>query len=113
MAQVIPDGSIEIQTGLYLYEYTQTIGGTLYTFRRLYSAEGYCTYDAADEIYDAEGNVIPPEEVQPNQRVYATYRALPIAMSSWTYEQLNERFISVPVDPSYEIVSVTTPNVDI
>ena len=105
MPRIIPEGSVEIQTGLYLYRYTKTIGGTEYTFSELYSAEGYCFYDVDDEIYDEEGNLVPADQVQPNQRVYAQYAGLAIIMSTWTYEQLNAKFISVPVDPSYEIVS--------
>ena len=101
----IPEGSVEIQTGLYLYEYTQTIGTREYTFRKLYSSEGYCFYDLSDEYYDEEGNLIPESEVQPSQRIYYQYQSLAINYSSWTYEQLNAQFISVLVDDSYEIVS--------
>ena len=108
MAREIPAGSVEIQTGLYLYEYQKTIGGNTYTFRQLYSAEGYCFYDVTDEVYDDEGNLIPADQVQPNQRRYAQYASLAISMSSWTYEQLNARFISVPVQDGYEIVSAPT-----
>lgn len=101
----IPEGAVEIQTGLYLHEHTRTIGSTEYTFRELYSSEGYCFYDLADEYYDEEGNLIPNDEVQPSQRVYYQWMSLAIDFSSWTYEQLNSQFISVPVDPTYEIVS--------
>lgn len=45
MAREIPSGAVEIQTGLWLYSYNKTIGGTEYTFRDLYSSEGYCFYD--------------------------------------------------------------------
>lgn len=45
MAREIPSGAVEIQTGLWLYTYNKTIGGTEYTFRELYSSEGYCFYD--------------------------------------------------------------------
>ena len=107
----MPEGSVEIQTGLYLYQYNQTIGGIEYTFSRLYSSDGYCFYDAEAEIYDEEGNVIPADEIQPNQRVYMQYMAL--AVGDWATEQLNARYVSVPVDPSYEIVSVSTPTEEI
>jgi hypothetical protein len=110
MAREIPEGSIEIQTGLYLYEYTKTIGGRDYTFRRLYSAEGYCFYDLAQvENYvdgDITGELLPPE-----QRVYSQYTALAIIQSTWTYEQINAQYISVPVQDGYEIVSVGGGNV--
>lgn len=45
MARLIPNGSKEIQTGLWLYSYNKTIGGNRYTFNELYSSEGYCFYD--------------------------------------------------------------------
>lgn len=101
----IPTGSIEIQTGLWLHEHQTTIGGTVYTIRKLYSAEGYCFYDAEAEIYDEEGNLVAPEDVQPIQRVYMQYRVLGVGQSSWTYDQLNAKYISVPVQDGYEIVS--------
>lgn len=101
----IPAGSELIATGLYVYRYTKTIGGTQYTFGELYSADGYCFYDSQVEIYDEEGNVIPPENVLPEQRLYAQYRSLSIARAALTNEQLATIFISVPVDDSYEIVS--------
>lgn len=41
----IPEGSVEIQTGLWLYSYKKKIGGTEYTFNQLFSSEGYCFYD--------------------------------------------------------------------
>ena len=101
----IPTGSVEIQTGLWLYTTEKTLAGNTYTLKYLYSSEGYCFYDNTDEIYDEEGNLVPADEVQPSQRTYAQYRSLGIYTSQWTTEQINARFISVPVDPSYEIVS--------
>lgn len=102
MAREIPEGSIEIQTGLYVYDFESVIGGTTYVFRRLYSAEGYCYYDLNQpENYDEEGNLKPPAE-----RVYKQYSALAVSQSSWTYEQLNARYISVPIEDGFEIVSV-------
>lgn len=107
MAREIPTGSIEIQTGLYLCETNVVIAGTTYLRRELYSAENYCFYDNTEEIYDDEGNLIPDEEVLPTQRKYAQYRGLAISFSTWTYEQLNARFISVPVQDGFEIVSIS------
>jgi len=112
MATIDPSW-VELQTGLYLEEYDLVIGGTTYLRRELHSSDGYCFYDLGDKIYDEEGNLIPADQIQPNQRIYYQYTSLALAQSSWTYEQLNARYISVPVDPSYEIVSVTTSNVDI
>lgn len=105
MIREIPEGSVEIQTGLYLYEYDLVINGVTSLRRKLYSSEGYCFYDVDDEFYDEEGNLIAPEDVLPNQRTYMQYASLGIAASSWTIEQINAKYISVPVDPSYEIVS--------
>ena len=107
MIREIPEGSVEIQTGLYVYDEQKTIGGTTYTFRKLYSSDGYCFYDNEAEVYDEDVNLVAHEDVQPNQRVYAQYASLAVSQSSWTYEQLNARYISVPVDPAYEIVSVS------
>lgn len=45
MAREIPDGAVEIQTGLWLYSYTEVILGNEYTMRKLYSSGGYCFYD--------------------------------------------------------------------
>lgn len=45
MAQEIPSGAVEIQTGLWLYTRNKVIGGVEYTFRELFSSESYCFYD--------------------------------------------------------------------
>lgn len=113
MIREIPEGAELLSTGLYVYRYQITIGGVVRTLGKLYSTEGYCFYDIEDEVYDEEGNLIPADQVQPNQRIYAQYGTLAVANASKTNEELAARYISVPVDPSYEIVSVTTPNVDI
>lgn len=94
----IPETAVEIQTGLWLNSYTRVIGGVEYTFRHLYSSDGYCFYDKTYEIYDEEGNLIPEDEIQPNQRLYMQYASVAIG------KDIND-FVSVPVDPSYEIVS--------
>lgn len=100
----IPSGSIEIQTGLWLYEYNMVISGVTYLKRKLYSGEGYCFYQTSQpENYDEDGNLLPLE-----QRIYAQYASLGFDMSSWTHEQLNAEFVSVPVQDGYEIVSVGT-----
>lgn len=101
----IPNSAELIATGLYVHRYTATIGGTEYNFAELYSAEGYCFYDNTAAVYDNEGNVIPPENVLPEQRLYAQWCALSIFEVALTNEQLAAKYISVPVDDSYEIVS--------
>lgn len=99
MARQIPAGSIEIQTGLYVHDEVKVIGGREYTFRKLYSAKNYCFYDVEQpENYDEEGNLLPAE-----QRVYAQYSNLAISQSSWTYEQINARYISVPAQSGYQL----------
>ena len=100
----IPTGSVEIQTGLWLHEEPKTINGTEYTVRQLFSAEGYCFYDLADEYYDDEGNQIPESEVQPAQRMYYQYMVLSSYINS--VEAINAQFVSVPVQEGFEIVSV-------
>ena len=102
MIREIPEGSIEIQPGLWLYDYQSAVIGT---GRKLYSSEGYCFYDNDDEIYDEEGNLVAPEDVQSNQRMYMQYAVLARMMSTWTREQLNAKYISVSVQDGHEIVS--------
>lgn len=98
----IPAGSTEIQTGLWLYEYTTTIGGTEYTFREIFSAEGYCFYQLSQpENYDEDNNLKPAEE-----RIYATWMSCAI---SDTVETINADVVSVPYVPGYEVVSVSNP----
>lgn len=95
----IPEGAVEIQTGLWLYSYTITVSGNEVLCRKLYSSEGYCFYDKTAPVYDEEGNQLTEDEILPNQRVYMQYASLGI------YSDVND-YVSVPVDPSYEIVSV-------
>lgn len=95
----IPEGAVEIQTGLWLYSYTKVIGGNEILCRYLYSSEGYCFYDRTAPVYDEEGNQLTEDEILPAQRLYAQYASLSI------YADINN-YVSVPVDPSYEIVSV-------
>lgn len=98
MAREIPSTAVQIQTGLY----QELVVTNFNTYSRLYSSEGYCFYDKNDEIYDEEGNLIPDEQVLPHQRVYAQYMVTPETLA----DEINTHIVSVPVDPSYEIVSV-------
>ena len=100
----IPSGAVEIQTGLYLLETPYTVSGIARTRRELYSSDGYCFYDKNDVYLDEEGNVIPDEEVLPEQRIYAQYAILSGLYN--TVEIINANFISVPVQEGFEIVSV-------
>ena len=92
----IPEGSIEIQTGLWAAENHYTFNGQPRMCYDLYSSEGYCFWEVNQpENYDEEGNLLPLE-----QRIFAQY-----ARTSYkTIEDLNVNFVSVPVQPSYEIV---------
>lgn len=113
MIREIPEGAELIAEGLYVYRHQLTIGGIVRTLGELYSTEGYCFYDNEAEVYDEEGNLIAPEDVLPNQRVYMQFMALAIALAAKTNEELAAKFISVPVQDGYEIVSISTPNVKI
>ena len=101
--QTIPTGSVEIQTGLWLHTSSFTVGGVTYERRHLYSSEGYCFYDKTVEICDEEGNVIPDEDVLPNQRTYMTYSSL------GKYTDVNN-YVSVLAQPDFEIVSLPSNN---
>lgn len=86
----IPEGSIEIQTGLYAHLHTYTVGDMIRSRYNLYSAEGYCFYKLSiPENYDEEGNLKPE-----NERVYSTYMSCSILD---TIESINADVISVPV----------------
>lgn len=96
--QPIPETAVEIQTGLYLYEYTRTVGNRVFTFRQLFASEGYCFYDRTAEVTDGQGNVIPEDEVLPGQRLYYTWAG--VAMTT----DLNN-YVSVPVEDGFTIAS--------
>lgn len=97
MARTIPEGATLVKEGLYCYAYDVTLGSLSYTVWELFSAEGWCFYDAADPVnYDEEGNLLPAD-----QRIYAQYMK---TRAGYNLDDL----ICVPVDPSYEIVSAPT-----
>lgn len=100
---VIPEGSIEIQTGLWAWLRTYTFNGQERQRYNLYSAEGYCFYEVNQpENYDEDGNLLPPED-----RVYARY-----AITGYTtIDELNANYVSVPMEDGYEIVSVSNGTV--
>lgn len=93
----IPAGSVEIQTGLWAYLNSFTVGSTTYSNYWIYSSEGYCFWEVAQpENYDEDGNLLPLED-----RVFATYASTAYR----TIEDLNAAFISVPYQEGYEVVS--------
>ena len=94
---LIPEGSTEIQTGLWAEEVHYTVGGNARMRYNIYSAEGYCFWEVYQpENYDEEGNLRPLE-----QRVFAQFAST----ACRTIDQLNENYVSVPVQDGYEIVS--------
>ena len=97
MEIVIPEGSVEIQTGLWAHLHSFTLNGTVYSKYNIYSEDGYCFWEVNQpENYDEEGNLKPPSE-----RVYAR-----IAYTCYTtIEELNANFVSVPIEEGFEIVS--------
>lgn len=101
MYQEIPTGSVEVQTGLWAYWRTFTVGGTTYGRYILYSAEGYCFYEInqPENWVDGEvgGELLPLE-----QRVFATY----MSTAYTTVEEINAEVVSVPYQEGYEVVSV-------
>lgn len=101
----IPTTAVEVQTGLWAHEKTLTLGSMTRTFYDLYSAEGYCFYDKTHpNNLDEDGNLKPE-----NERMYAQYQST----TCQTIEEINERFVSVPVQDGYEIVSVGGGNHEI
>lgn len=87
----IPEGSVEIQKGLWLYSYEKTLLGNVYTIRQLYASEDYCFYDTNNDEYDEEGNLI---------RIYYIY------MSLGQTTDIND-FVSVLVEEGMEIAGNT------
>ena len=94
----IPEGSIEVQTGLWAFFNSFPVGETTYSRYVLYAAEGYCFYNLRQsENFDEEGNLLPA-----NERTYATYALT----TCTTAEQINARFVSVPREEGYNVLSV-------
>ena len=87
---VIDPSWIQLQVGLYLEEYNVTIMGTTYLKRKLHSSDGYC-------FYDVEDTNEPP--------IYMQNISLANEFATWTHEQLNARFISIPIEEGMEIAN--------
>lgn len=93
----IPEGSTEIQTGLWASERHFTIAGTAYMRYELYAAEGYCFWNKQQpENYDEDGNVLPLD-----QRKYLQFASTAYT----TIADLNANYESVPYQDSYELLS--------
>ena len=95
----IPKGSVEIQTGLWLYTTEKVLAGKTYTLKYVYSSNGYGFYDNEEELYEEENK----DEVKTAQRIYHQYMSLGVNASQLTTTQINARFISVVVEIDYEI----------
>lgn len=93
----IPQGSIIIQQGLYLYEYTKTINRKIYKMRDLYASDGYCFWQVSNEQnynYDEKtGEIIGLKPL--SDRLFMNYCKLASSMASWSISQVNEEFKSV------------------
>lgn len=95
MVRQIPLGSVEIQNGLWAYLHSFTVGGVTRSYYKLYSAEGYCFYYVDQpENYDEDGKLKAPTE-----RVYAQF-----STCVYPFEEINEHYVSVPIEDGYEIV---------
>jgi hypothetical protein len=94
MYKEIPQGSKEIQEGLYLYKYSKPIANKIFTFRQLYAATGYCFYDILQpDNYDEEGNMLPE-----NERLYMSYMSC-----AYDDNEINKNIISV-INNSFNVV---------
>lgn len=92
----IPEGSVEVQPGLWAYLNTFTLKGDTYSFYHIYSSEGYCFYEVDQpENYDEESNLKQEDELMYATLCYTAYETL---------EEINAHFISVPYKEGYEIV---------
>ena len=98
MLREIPATAIEVQTGLWANLRTITFGSITRSNYALYSSEGYCFYEIANNL-DEEGNLRPE-----NERIYAQY----MSTTYTTVDEINEKIVSVPIQEGYEIVSVGT-----
>ena len=78
----------------------EVIIGRYTSYSVLTSEEGYCFYDKNQEFTDEEGNLIPSEEIKPNQRQYMRYCATHMTST----DEINETYISVPIEADFEIV---------
>lgn len=100
MIQEIPNTSIQIQEGLYWDLHAFTVKNSTHYSSRLYSSEGYCFYDKTAEYYDEEGVLITDESILKTMRNYMQFCCTPEV----SREDLNNRFVSVPIEDSFTIV---------
>ena len=86
----IPEGSVEIQSGLWAHLRTFAIAGVTYNKYSLYSADGYCFWHTGTpENYDENGSIVPMED-----RIFYQYASTAYG----TIDDLNANFFSVPIE---------------
>ena len=95
MIKPIPEGSVKVQDGLWAYLHSFVLGHSTHSYYKLYSEEGYCFYQVDNpENYDEEGNL-----KEPTERVYAQF-----CTCLYPLEEINQHYVSVPIEEGYEIV---------
>lgn len=95
----IPEGSTEIQTGLFAKLITFNFNGEERSHYNIYSADGYCFYDKTQQV----NNDNEPENEDENKEIKQTYAR--VAYTPYkTIEELNEVYVSVPIKEEFEIV---------
>ena len=92
MARTIPNGSVEIQCGLYLHEYQKTINGQTYTLRDLYAGDGWLFWNRAQPENYRRNRYHPVKLMPPHERHYLTFAKLSIEQSTWSHERINAQF---------------------
>ena len=97
--RTIPNGAFLYKEGLYVYEYTSTMGSLSITIWELYSADGWCFYDLTQSENYVDG-IVGGELVPENERVYAQYMTM---RKDEAY--VTDNIISVPVQEGYENTS--------
>ena len=71
--QKIPETAFLYKEGLYINEYTLSVGKHTWTVWELFAADGYCFYDLQiPENYDDDGNLRPVAE-----RTHYKYSKMP------------------------------------
>lgn len=95
MSYTIPEGSVEVQTGLWAYLKSFTYNGTVRSHYNIYSAEGYCFWEVNQpENYNEDGTLKPPAERYYSRMCFTACK---------TIEEVNANFISVKIEEGFVI----------
>lgn len=100
----IPEGSVEVQPGLWAFLREYTVGGQPRARYLLYSAEGYCFYLISNSTDPDTGDLFPEYE-----RLYYQY----LSSAYTTIDMINEDVVSVPVQDEYRIAGGVEPDHEI